>query len=135
MFEPPAYVLDDAAWPALEEPSAWFEDYELDEADVWTDTDFLDSAVDQHAGPGLLMDLLCVDPTQLTADEAVTFAEQVDRFAAFAAGFQAKARNAVQMRLVDHFRAEDARHALELERINADAPRRDARRSGTGRAS
>ncbi len=73
-------------------------------ADVepWTDADLLTHAATRPAGVALLADLLQVNPRALSADDAVTYAQQADRFVAFAAGFQAVARAEAQARLVAH---------------------------------
>lgn len=68
--------------------------------DQWTDSDVLAQAISSAPGAQLLMSLLQVDPTALSADEAVTYAQQVERFAAFTAGFQARARAGATARLV-----------------------------------
>lgn len=94
MFEPSesGLALDDAPW--------WLDGLPPDEP--WTDADALREAVDRPVGVGLLADLLQVDPAALTPDEAVTFAQEVERFAAFVAGFQARARAGAMTRLVAH---------------------------------
>ncbi|MBI1350081.1 MAG: DUF222 domain-containing protein, partial [Actinomycetales bacterium] len=109
MFELPDNLLADWPPPVPEAP-AWLDD-EFEDLPEWTDSDALAEAVSRPAGVGQLADLLQIDPTGLSADEAVTFAQQVDRVAAFVAGFQAKARAAVQARLVEHFEAEKAARA------------------------
>lgn len=70
--------------------------------DLWTDSDALDAAVGRPVGAGLLLDLQQVDPFALSADDAVTFAQQIDRLAAHVAGLQAKARAEVNARLIAH---------------------------------
>ncbi|MBI1351353.1 MAG: hypothetical protein GC156_09560, partial [Actinomycetales bacterium] len=109
MFELPDDFLADWPPPVAEAP-AWL-DEEFDDLPEWTDSDALATAVSCPAGVGQLANLLQVDPAGLSADEAVTFAQQVDRFAAFVAGFQAKARAEVAERLVAHFETEKADRA------------------------
>ncbi|MBI1351596.1 MAG: hypothetical protein GC156_10805, partial [Actinomycetales bacterium] len=112
MFELREDLLADWPPPVAEAP-AWLDDEELglDDLPEWTDSDALAEAVARPAGVGLLASLLQVGPAGLSADEAVTFAQQVDRFVAYAAGFQAKARADVQERLVAHFEAEKVARA------------------------
>lgn len=90
-----ACAAEDAPW--------WVEEMPVD---PWSDADVLADVQAGPVGAGMLMNLLQVDPSALTADEAVTFAQQVDRFAAFAAGLQHRARAAVWDRLVLHGSAE-----------------------------
>ncbi|MBI1351448.1 MAG: hypothetical protein GC156_10050 [Actinomycetales bacterium] len=109
MFELPEDLLADWPPPVAEAP-AWL-DEELDDLPEWTVADALADAVARPAGVGQLANLLQVDPAGLSADEAVTFAQQVDRFVAYAAGFQTKARAEVAERLVAHFETEKAARA------------------------
>ncbi len=74
----------------------------------------------QPAGPGLLNDLSCLDPSVLSPDDAVTFAQEVDRLAAHVAGFQAQARAVVNAALVAAEEAEVARQAEILRQQNED---------------
>ncbi len=67
---------------------------------AWTDSDVLEQAITSVPGASLLMNLMHVDPAALSADEAVTYAQQADRLAAFVAGFQARARAEASARLV-----------------------------------
>ncbi|MBI1352018.1 MAG: hypothetical protein GC156_12975, partial [Actinomycetales bacterium] len=109
MFELPEALRADWPPPVAETP-AWLDD-ELDDLPEWTDSDALAEAVSRPAGVGQLASLLQVGPAGLSADEAVTFAQQVDRLAAHVAGLQAKARADVRERLVGHFEAEKAARA------------------------
>ena len=85
-----------------------------------SDADLLAYLRVQPAGPGLLHDLSCVDPATLSADDAVTYAQQVDRLVAHVAGFQAQARAAVNSALVAAEEAERARLAEVLRRQNEE---------------
>jgi hypothetical protein len=106
MFEPPVDLLDGDWLPTLvDEVPDWL-DASVDEA--WTDADALAGAVARPTGVGLLADLLQVDPAGLSADEAVTFAQQVERVAAFVTGFSARALAGVEARLVAHSESEAA---------------------------
>ncbi|MBI1352256.1 MAG: DUF222 domain-containing protein [Actinomycetales bacterium] len=110
MFEHPDDLLADWPPPVPEAP-AWLDDEGFGDLPEWTDSDALAEAVTRPAGVDQLANLLQVDPAALSADEAVTFAQQVDRVAAFVAGFQARARADVQARLVAHFETERAERA------------------------
>ncbi|MBI1350025.1 MAG: hypothetical protein GC156_02780, partial [Actinomycetales bacterium] len=109
MFELPDDFLADWPPPVPEAP-AWLDD-EFEDLPEWTDSDALATAVCRPAGVGQLANLLKVDPAALSADEAVTFAQQVKRVSAFLAGFEARALAAVQERLVVHFETEKADRA------------------------
>lgn len=104
--------------PLWGDEAPWWVD-ELSSDEPWSDADILADAAAGQVGAGLLMDLLQVDPGALTADEAVTYAQQVDRFAAFAAGLQVRARAVVRDRLVAHGVAEDSERARCLAELNA----------------
>jgi len=98
MFE----SLEELSAPLPERAPEWIDEYFGSLADEpWTSSDVLIEATDRPVGVGLLMSLAEVDPKTLCADETVTFAEQVERFAAFAAGFVAQARAQAMDRLVD----------------------------------
>ena len=72
MFEPPVDDFGEGWIPPEYEP---FED----ELPPWTDADELAAAQEQSPGTGLLLHLMDIDPAALSADEAVTYVEQVDR--------------------------------------------------------
>jgi hypothetical protein len=103
MFEPPVDLHEGDWLPPLVEVPDWLD---MPSRDTWTDADALTVAVDRPAGLGLLAELLQVDPAGLSADQAVTFAQQVDRAAAFVAGLQARVLAAVEARLVAHAETE-----------------------------
>ncbi|MBI1350813.1 MAG: DUF222 domain-containing protein [Actinomycetales bacterium] len=106
MFELPDDLLADWPPPVAEAP-AWLDDeFDALPEESWTVADALADAVSRPAGVGQLANLLQVDPTALSADEAVAFAQQVKRVSAFLAGFEARALAGVQARLVAHFEAE-----------------------------
>jgi hypothetical protein len=105
MFEPPASLVDGDWMPPLVEVPDWL-DAPVAETDAWTDADALTVAVTRPTGVGLLAELLQVDPAGLSADEAVTFAQQVARVSAFIAGVEARALAGVEARLVTHAEAE-----------------------------
>ena len=88
--------------PPLDEP--WWVD-ELPPDDPWTDADALGVAASGPVGVSHLANLLRIDAAALTPNEAVTFAEEVDRLVAFAAGLQAEARSRVAQRLIGAARA------------------------------
>jgi hypothetical protein len=100
MFETSATLASDGCAADADdlEPPWWVELAPAEEP--WSDADVLLESMDRPVGAGLLASLMQVDASALTADEAVTFAQQVDRFAAFAAGFQAVARAQVTRRLL-----------------------------------
>ena len=99
-----------------------------------SDADLLAYLRVQPAGPGLLHDLSCLDPALLSADDAVTYAQEVDRLVAHVAGFQAQARAAVTAALVAAEEAEAARLADILRRQNEErvAAGREPIRDGSG---
>ncbi|MBI1352172.1 MAG: DUF222 domain-containing protein, partial [Actinomycetales bacterium] len=111
MFELPDDLFADWPPPVAEAPAWLDEELGLEDLPKWTDSDALADAVSRPAGVGQLANLLQVDAAGLSADEAVTFAQQVDRFMAYAAGFQTKARADVAERLVAHFETEMADRA------------------------
>jgi hypothetical protein len=93
-------------WPPAPPECApeWLDAYdEATAEDPWTDADVLAEATARPAGSGLLLRLMQVDLAALSADQVVEFAQQVERFAAFAAGLQAAARAEAMARLVEVF--------------------------------
>ncbi|MFN8170760.1 MAG: DUF222 domain-containing protein [Candidatus Nanopelagicales bacterium] len=60
----------------------------------------LGMACDRPVDSGLLCDLDRIELAELTADEAVTYLQQVQRFAAYVAGVEAWARDAVTAKVV-----------------------------------
>ncbi len=98
MFE----SLEELPAPVPARAPEWIDEFFATLTDEpWTSADALVEATDRPVGAGLLMSLAEVDPATLCADDAVTFAEEVERFAAFAAGFVARARAEAMDRLVD----------------------------------
>ncbi len=77
-------------------------------------------AVARVPGSGLTTDLAQIDVSQLSADEAVTLAQQAQRLASFAAGVQVQAMAAATAQLVSHWEQSDARAAEERRRVNAE---------------
>jgi hypothetical protein len=98
MFESIGVALAGGDAPILEPP--WWLDAALPD-EPWTDADALEQALATPVGLSHLAHLMDIDAASLTADAAVTFAQEVDRFAAFAAGLQAQTRASVAARLVD----------------------------------
>ncbi|MBI1351532.1 MAG: hypothetical protein GC156_10470, partial [Actinomycetales bacterium] len=113
MFEPPNDPISHEEWLAvvLEDGPGAPEWLDGGEVASWTSSESLANAVARSAGLGLLASLLGVAAEELSADEAVTYAQQVDRLAAHVAGLQAKARADVRERLVGHFEVEKAARA------------------------
>jgi hypothetical protein len=103
MFELPVDLHEGDWLPPLDEVPDWLG---MPSRDTWTDADALASAVGRPVGLGLLAELLQVDPAGLSADEAVTFAQQVQRVSAFIAGFEARALAGAEARLVAQGEAE-----------------------------
>ena len=77
------------------ESSGCYAGVEIVPGDPWSDVDQLGLVTSLPAGPGLVSGLALIDPAGLCADDAVTFAQQVDRAAAWLAGFQARAQAVV----------------------------------------
>ncbi len=102
-WEEPVPEPDDAAWDYL--PSGG---------------ERLAGVCQQSPGVGLMLGLEEIDVRGLSPDEAVTFAQQVDRLAAHVAGFQAETRAAVNAALVAAEEAEVARQAEILRRQNEE---------------
>ncbi len=102
-WEEPVPEPDDAAWDYL--PS---------------DGERLAGVCQQSPGVGLMLGLEEIDVRGLSPDEAVTFAQEVDRAVAYLAGFQAAARAAVNAALVAAEEVEVARQAEILRRANED---------------
>ena len=73
---------------------------------------------DRPVDSGLLCDLDRIELAALTADEAVTYLQQVQRFLSYAAGIEAWARDAVTAKVVSEIQAQ-----LAAE-VDADRPGR-----------
>jgi hypothetical protein len=100
MFEPAGEWLP----PVSEAVPEWVDERDPSQVDIpWTDADALAEAVDRRDAAGLLLSLMQVDPARLSGDQVSTYALQVARFAAIAAGLQACARAASMARLVEVF--------------------------------
>jgi len=97
MFEPVVVALSEDDAPIIE-PPWWLDAAPADEP--WTDADVLEQALAGPVGVRHLAHLMQIDAGSLTPDEALTFAQEIDRFAAFAAGLQAQARASVAAMLV-----------------------------------
>ena len=84
----------------------------MDEVEIVVDDAMrLSMACDRPVDSGLLCDLDRIELGALTADEAVTYLQQVQRFAAYVAGVEAWARDAVTAKVVAEVQekiAEDA---------------------------
>ena len=93
-------------------PEPWDPDYDeaIGMADAYAPgaDEVLAWAVRRNAGPGLASDLVQIDASRLTADEIVTFAQQAQRLASFAAGLQAMAWAAASAQLATHWDAVEA---------------------------
>jgi hypothetical protein len=105
MFESIGLALAQDDAPIFEPP--WWLDAALPD-EPWTDADALEQALAGPVGLSHLAHLMEIDAASLTADAAVTFAQEVDRFAAFAAGLQAQTRASVAARLVEDAGADAA---------------------------
>ncbi len=66
--------------------------------------------VELPAGPGLVAGLGAVAVADLSANEAITYLQQVNRAVAWLSGVQAQARKDVTERVVQHFAAEADGH-------------------------
>jgi hypothetical protein len=85
-----------------------------------TDSEVLALSLDAADALDLLAHLMPIDVAALSADQAVTYAQQVDRFAAYAAALQARARAEVRDRLMaeaDAVRAVDASGFVTAEML------------------
>ncbi len=79
----------------------------MDEVEVVVDDAMrLSMACGRPVDSGLLCDLDRIELAALTADEAVTYLQQVQRFAAYVAGVEAWARDAVTARVVTEIQAQ-----------------------------
>ena len=105
--------------PDPELPSGPDEGGVVDEVEVVVDDAMrLGMACARPVDSGLLCDLDRIDLDALTADEAVTYLQQVQRFAAYVAGVEAWARDAVTAKVVTEIQAQ-----LAAE-VDADRPAR-----------
>ena len=122
--EPDEGVAAGTAWPdpddaGLPAPSLW-EMVERDPEFVPSAAELLGVARECGPGVGLLGSLVGADPMALSADDAVTYLQQVQRLAAYVAGFEARARAEVTERVVVHFEAELAAEAERDRVANAE---------------
>ena len=106
-------AASDEAWPEVCAPT-WWEMAERDPEFVPSAAELLGAARESVAGSGLLGSLVGVNVAALSADDAVTVLQQVQRASAWLAGFEVRARAEVTERVVAHFEDE---LAADAERV------------------
>ena len=115
--EPEEGVAAGAAWPELDDAGlavpSWWEMAERDPEFVPSAAELLAEACGLEPGAGQLSGLVGVDVTALSADDAVTVLQEMQRFQAYAAGVETRLRAQVTERVVAHFEAEFAVEAQE----------------------